>query len=375
MKILIIASTFPPEGGGLQNKMFFLLKQWCRDGHSVVVLTPVHGRENDLYKRVHVPLNGHYLYKAYLLSRKIRQVVNEYAIDIIYCLSWSPEGVAVLLSGFGKKIKWAVTVSGFDVIDGLKSPQTRFLIRQVFRQTTKIYPPGIFLNSKVQSTGDFFDKTVIIPHGVDIKMFSPDISGNSIRKKYALENNLVIMTLSRLHPIKGIDLVIDAFSNVVKQVENARLLIVGTGEDENELKEKVRKLQIGEKVVFTGWVSHQESPGYYAACDVFVMSGRNYLGREEGQPFSSLEASACGKPVVGLAVGGIPEVVIDNYNGFLVNPKSTEELIQKLEYLLFHPEERKRLGENGVSFVRNSCDISKNARRMLEDLLSADEPE
>lgn len=369
MNILVIANNFPPEEGGIPQKISDLVNQWGKEGNSVIVLTPVRGPESNEYKRIHVPLKGHYLRKAYRLSREIRRIVRLYPIDVIYCLCWSPEGIAVLLSGLAKKIKWAVTVNGFDVIDGLRSHHTRFIMRQVFRQATKIYPPGNFLNSKVQTMGDFSGKTMFIPHGIDTQKFSPNVSGISIRKRYGLENYLVIMTLCRLHPIKAVDQVIDAFNLIVRRFKNTRLLIVGDGPQKNELRKKVAELHLDNKVIFTGYVPHQETPLYYAACDIFVQAGRLYKGfQEEGHPFNPLEASACRKPVVASAVGGIPEEVINNETGLLITLESLEELTQKLEYLLLHPEERKKLGANGVQFVREQRDIEQIARIVIKDL-------
>lgn len=368
MKILIITPNFPPQGAGMSERAYSLVKQWAPYTGKILVITPIEGPSTDSYQRMIVSLKGHYLWQAYKLSWVIRNVVRKNNIDKIFCMSWSPAGIAVLLSGAYRKRCWAVAVNGFDVIDGTKAARNRFILRNIFKRVNKIYSPSEFLKKKVLSLGDFAEKTKVISNGVDIDKFSHGFPAIPVRERYNLGDNIVIMVACRLRPIKGVDVLIDSFNKLTKKFSNLRLLIVGDGEDEDKLKNKVLSLDLKEKVVFTGWVPYGQVPSYYAACDIFVQSNRVYQGFAEGQGISLMEAALAAKPAVSTLTGGIPEVVANNETGFLVAPESVDELAEKIEYLIANPEIAKKMGEKARQIAKEKFDIRKNAKDILEDL-------
>src|SRR4030042_5254578 len=116
MNILIITMDFPPLGGGMSQKAHALATQWAASGVKTFVITPIEGINNSLYERIVIPLNGHYLWQSFRLSGVIKKVVCEKNIDSIFCLSWSPAGLASILSGSHKKSNVGVAVNGFDLL-------------------------------------------------------------------------------------------------------------------------------------------------------------------------------------------------------------------------------------------------------------------
>ena len=86
------------------------------------------------------------------------------------------------------------------------------------------------------------------------------------------------MTLCRLYPIKGVDILIESFEELNKEFSDICLLIVGDGPSREELIEQVNAANLKEKVIFTGWVPHEETPGYHAACDCRLASQGLDLG-------------------------------------------------------------------------------------------------
>lgn len=366
MSVLIVTNDFPPLGGGMSERACSLAIEWAKAGERIIVVTPVNGASTDYYKRIVVPLNGHYLYKAFQLSRVIKNTVREqHDITKIFCLSWSPPGMSVLFSHVYKSLKWGVTVNGFDITDGLRALHTRFLLRILFNRVDLIIAPSEFLKKEILAVGDISKKSFVVSNGIDLKKYHPSLSGEVIREKYDINDKFVIMTLCRLVPIKGVDILIDSFCRILEKFPNAVLMIAGSGPQENELQKKVDSMNTGNRIFFTGEIPHHKTPFYYAACDVFVQANRVYGDLEEGQGITLMEAAACGKPVVSTATGGIPEVVKDNETGFLVAPESPEELSEKLEYLITHPDERTRLGKNASTDATKRFDDKKNTQRIM----------
>lgn len=152
-----------------------------------------------------------------------------------------------------------------------------------------------------------------------------------------------------LTPLKGVHVLLDAFAKVIKHLPEARLWIAGRAENKEyaaALRQQVVALCLNESVEFTGEVSQQELARYMARCRVLVLpSLSEALGRVV------FEAMAAGKPVVGSAVGGIPEIVQEGETGFLVPPGDPEPLADRLSWLLSHPEEAAEMGKRARAFA------------------------
>ena len=154
---------------------------------------------------------------------------------------------------------------------------------------------------------------------IDKKRFYPGIDGSRIREKYGINNNdPVLLYVGRISPHKGIDLLIKSFNLVLEKKPNAKLLVVGKqtfGSYTEELKELANEIN-PESIIFTGFVSDDELPYYYAACDVYTTASL-----WEGFDIPIAEANACGKPAVAFDLCSHPEVI---EKGELVKPKDIE---------------------------------------------------
>ncbi len=368
MSILFITPDFPPRGGGMSERARQLVDIW-QDKEKVIVLTDVKGKISDKYERIYIPLKGHYVRKSIKLSKKIKEIVKERSITKIFCLSWSPPAIAVLLSGAYKKRKWAVTVNGFDIIDGVKNFRTRFLLKKIFKRCNNIFSPSLYLRDKILTLGDFSDKISAISNGVQLDRFkNPDRAG--VREKYNLKDNTVIMSLCRLHPIKGIDTLIKSFTDLKNDSDKIKLLIAGDGPQRKELEKLASDEGVREEVIFTGWIRQDEVADYYAACDIFAQPNRKYKGFEEGQGITLMEASAAGRPVISTRTGGIGEVVDDNETGFLVKPESEEELTGRIKRLIENPGLREKMGKKGKEKALKEFDGIKNGKLIYRELSS-----
>jgi glycosyltransferase involved in cell wall biosynthesis len=155
----------------------------------------------------------------------------------------------------------------------------------------------------------------------------------------------IIMTAGRLHRQKGYDHLMQALSMVQESFPGIKLLILGDGEEEKNLKKLAHLLELTEKIVFLGLRS---DVGHLLQCsELFVLPSR-----WEGFPNAVLEAMAAGKPVVATAVGGIPELVVDGVTGILVPPEDARALAEAIMGMLSHDERAKAMGEAGRQRVQ-----------------------
>lgn len=137
------------------------------------------------------------------------------------------------------------------------------------------------------------------------------------------ESHTAILNVANLYPVKGHRPLLDAFRYVCEKLPRARLLIVGRGVLEKDLKEYAESIGLTRSVFFLGFREDVET--IMKASDVFVLSSLS-----EGLPLALIEAMSCGLPVVATKVGGIPEVVEDGVDGFLVSPGDVPDLAAKI---------------------------------------------
>ena len=181
----------------------------------------------------------------------------------------------------------------------------------------------------------------VIPNGVDVDRFKIEDLGFKIEdfkhELGILENEKVVVTTSRLVKKNGINDLIRAISELrIKNQElRIKLLILGIGEEEKKLKKLVKDLKIEDKVMFLGQVPHNELPKYLWASDVFCRPSLS-----EGLGNSFLEAMAAGVPIVGTAVGGIPDFLFDpsassgQATGWFCKVKNPSNIAEKINYIL-----------------------------------------
>lgn len=174
------------------------------------------------------------------------------------------------------------------------------------------------------------DKVILIPNGWD---GNPRPSGTDRERS-------TIVSVGNLRPEKGHETLLDAFSEVVSSVPDARLLLVGDGPLKGTLERQATELRISDRVEFVG--ATDDVWGYYARASVFALpSHHEMLG------IAALEAMGAGLPVVASRVGGIPEIVAEGKTGFLVPPREPAALAARIVELLNSPERCVAMGEAG----------------------------
>jgi glycosyltransferase involved in cell wall biosynthesis len=176
-------------------------------------------------------------------------------------------------------------------------------------------------------------------NGVDLEHFRP-IAGKreEMRKKMGISQNaIVVLTVRRIVYKNGIDTLIEAANIAVRKNPNITFLIVGIGPNKDSAQERINQLGIEKNVIFAGFASNNDLPFYYNTADFFVVPSKS----GEGLPLVAEEAMACGLPVVATNVGGIGEILTEDY-GKLVPPNMPEQLAEAiLDYSMMDLSSRK----------------------------------
>lgn len=186
---------------------------------------------------------------------------------------------------------------------------------------------------------------IAINHGIDTKKFKfGRDKGKVIRDKLGITANEILMLfVGMLYKHKNVLTLIDAMPSILKNNKNAKLLIIGRGDQYTEITNRIDELGIKTSVIIKKYV--EDINAYYSAADLFVLPSTN-----EGFGFVLLEAMACGLPIVASNCSSCPEVVGDA--GLLFNPKSSEDLADKIVELMDNKELYEKLKEKGLERVK-----------------------
>jgi glycosyltransferase involved in cell wall biosynthesis len=209
----------------------------------------------------------------------------------------------------------------------------------------------------------FLGQAIELPVGLDERLFAP---GPALARSSLgwTAQHLIIGYVGRLSHIKGVDLLAESFQVVSRNRREARLLIVGSGEEEKNLRATLKPAISRGLVHFAGDVSHEDLPNWYRAMDVLAMPSRY-----ENYSNAVLEGFACGIPFVGSDVGG-NRAMCETGAGWLFEPSSAGSLATVLEDALADTDELKKRGKTGLEHIRGRHSWLASAKR-LEEIISS----
>ncbi len=201
------------------------------------------------------------------------------------------------------------------------------------------------------------NKYVMIRSAFDTEIYKPDGDDNkiTIRRRFGIkENDLVVGKIARLSELKGHKYILNAFIQISKKIPNAKLLIVGNGELEYQLKRFVEQNNLKEKVIFSGLITPEEIPSIIEIMDILV-----HTSLLEGLARVLPQAIMMEKPIVSFDLDGAHEVIKNGANGFLIKPEDEAELAEKIIYLCNNPDLIISFGKFGKEFIGDQFSSSK----------------
>lgn len=290
---------------------------------------------------------------GWLTSWRFRRFLARERIDHIVVKTFKEARVLGLAAlGLGVPV-WARRGTTGDVQDRLKT-------RMLFALTgMRVICPAQALR------GEFIkvpwlpaERVVVVPHGIDLRDYqdilpAPELPNAPLR----------VVTVGRLHPSKGIDVLLNAWSKVVTQFPEAELMLVG-GEGEARYRQLAHSLGILERVRFVGY--QRDVRPFLGASDLLVLASR-----AEGFPYTLLQAMAMGKPVIATRISGTVECVEDGTSGVLVPVEDVEAIATAIVRLLKDKALRDSMGQAGKRLVATRFSWDESMKTFLRALKAA----
>jgi glycosyltransferase involved in cell wall biosynthesis len=220
------------------------------------------------------------------------------------------------------------------------------------------------LKELLTGSHDLADRVfAVTPNAVDPQRFE-FIDGSDVRHCLGLERNTVIGVVGSFVAWHGLDYLVRSVACLLDERSDCRVILVGDGPVRGHVEQLVERLDLADKVRFTGFVAPEEVPKYIACMDVCVMPDSN----NHGSPIKIFEYMAMGKAVVAPAYAPIEEIIEHDRNGILFQPRNEAELRRALGRLLDDPNLRRRLGSNARRDVFEGHTWQKNVETVLSAL-------
>jgi len=383
LKILIYTHEFIPYRAGVATYNYELAKGLSELGQEVIVFAPKYSNgdvaldEKMPFRviRVNLPiestmqLNRNILklpISAYRLIKIIRRY-NPEKILITSTVAHESAALARLLYPF----KFILTVHGTEIFMHFTGGRLTRIIKKplmkwFFCKAENIicvssYTEGL-LNKQVELINE---KIAVIRNGIDFNALQENFNKHKTQEIHK-KLRQILLTVARLTPRKGHDIVIKALPEVIKIIPEIKYIIVGTGNYRQSLEKIIQEKKLSNKVIFADNVPREDLPGYYDLCDIFIMVSRRARNTVEGLGISFLEAMSFSKPLIGGNHGGVKEVIQNGENGYLVDPININDVSEAICLLLKNTELAKNMGKAGRKRLESEFSHHIMAQKTLD---------
>lgn len=395
-KILVLTSTFPRWPGDTTPPFVYELSRRLAKSFEITVLAPHYPgspvreeRDGIAIRRFRYSWGGfeklagekailpalrsnrlNYLLLPFFLLAEFfatLYLVRRRRIDCIHAHWLLPQGLIAAVVKVLTGVPFVVTAHGADVF-GLQGRVATALKRLVLRRADGVTAVSRVMAERIRGLVAV-SCLEVVPMGVDATAFRPELADHTIRTALGISGAFLLF-VGRLSEKKGVGYLLAAMPEVLRSFPETRLVIVGTGELESDLRTQARELGIDAKVIFAGPIPNHALPGYYAAADIFVAPSITGAGGDaEGFGLTFVEAGLSGCLIVGTRSGGINDIIEPGSTGFMVAEKDSAALSDVLTTILAAPERYAAIREEARSRFRRNFDwevIADRYRGVLE---------
>ena len=350
MKILMLTWEYPPRVvGGIARVVYDLSRTLLKDGHDVTVVTYRDGDvpyfEDD--KGVKVYRVDNYMIHPnnfidwimqmnFNMVAKANELIAEQGnFDVIHAHDWLVAYAAkTLKNSYNIPIVSTIHATEAGRNSGIHDEQQRYINDTEWMLTyesAEVIVNSNYMKGELQRLfGLPYEKINVVPNGVNLSLFNGIERDYNFRRRYALDNEKIILFMGRLVYEKGVQHLISAMPKILNGYHDAKLVIAGKGGMMDELKAQVNAMGISQKVCFAGYLNGKDVQKMYKAADIAVFPSTY-------EPFGivALEAMLSENPVVVSDIGGLNEIVQHRENGmktYCGNPNSIADSILELLY-------------------------------------------
>ena len=377
---MFVTQDYPPDRGGMARRHVELVRHFANASESMAVstITLDNAQEFDRGESYRIYRQPFHFRAANRFTNQIKwsRWLLRHArenVDVIHCGNIRPAGYPVLWAKMRLRIPYLVYVNGGDLLRELqktsRSKLKKTMARRILGGASGIVATSEWVADLSRQVMENVGVTVQPPVkalalGTDPDMFSPMRATGTFRAKWGIGDDPLLITVARLIPHKGQDVVIQSLAKLRVEFPNLRYAMVGEGVDEPRLKVLARELGVADRVIFAGAISDDELPEAYATSTIYA--GPSRIDNEinaEGFGISFLEASASGLPVVAGDSGGVRSAVRDGETGVVLPPLDVEAWTSTLADLLRSESRRTSLGAAG----RRAVEAFYNWERVARD--------
>jgi phosphatidylinositol alpha 1,6-mannosyltransferase len=363
MRIMIVTDQYPPMIGGVPTVTQGLAVDFANRGDQVWVVAPSYGQRDvhRLEHKVHVYRFSSFEWPTYEELRipflpilPFRRLLKKVDPDIIHIHSPVVLGnIAQIVAGSLRKP--VVVTNHYLPINMSRSLSLDPLFGKTFITVSYSYLVHFCNRSEYVTAPTMTALNLLYEHGlrapaqaisngVDLKKFSPGDRDKRLRQHFKLpQDRPLILSVNRLSLEKRIDVLIDA---AAKMTRDAHIAIASTGPAEAGLRAKVEELNLKDKVSFLGFIHNTDLAPLYRLADAFAIPSEAEL-----QSLTTMEAMACGLPVVAANAYALPELVHHEINGFLFQRGNSDEMAQYLDTLVSDAALRKQMGAKSLEII------------------------
>lgn len=377
MKILMLSWEYPPRVvGGISRVVHDLSHRLYQDGHEVTVITYRDGDvpyfENDKGVQVHrvdnfmissnnfidwiMQLNFNMIAKAGELISKGEK------FDVIHAHDWLTAYAAkTLKSSFGVPLISTIHATEAGRNSGIQGETQKYINDTEWMLTyesSEVIVNSNYMKNELQRLfGLPYEKINVVPNGVNINLFNDIERDYDFRRKYAMDNEKIILFMGRLVYEKGIQNLIAAMPKILDNYHDAKLVICGKGGMIDELRAEANALGLGNKVYFAGYMNSKNVQKMYKCADISVFPSTY-------EPFGivALEAMLSGTPVVVSDIGGLNEIVDHGINGMKSYAGNPNSLADSILALLFDQKLCNTVVKNAQAKVKKDYNWQKIAQ-------------
>ena len=374
MKTLLVTNDFPPKVGGVNHYTAELTRRF--PSGEVIVFAPIWpgAEEFDVaFPHPVVRWGTRSMYPTAAVKERVIELIKSERPDIVLF------GAAAPLAYMGAAVErrtgvpYASFTHGVELWAG-QVPVTRGLLTRLARKAVLLTCVSEWAASELRQMVGPGPRIELLPPGIDRERYHPGVSDAAVRDRHGLDDHPVICCVSRLTLRKGQDKIIRALPWILREIPEARFLVVGTGPDLERLQSLAIRKKVADRVIFAGEVPGQVLPEYFRAGDVFAMPCRTRKLGLEVEAFGAvfLQASAVGRPNVAGDSGGAPEAVIHGETGLVVDGSEVDEVAEAILELLGDPEKAAKMGAAGADRVHRDLTwdaVSARLRGLLIDAL------
>ena len=389
VEVCFVSPEYLPLSGGTGSYVYYLSKELIKNGYSTSIVTG-YGETKDIILNDHqrafflktfkAPIIRSFLF-AETAFQKLKKINHNISVDITHINLPLVPSFAVP-KNFGKTLITTVHSTWKGEAEAIKNEPysrlnsnerfmvsfnrvLRFFEEQTLKRSNKLIAVSDFTRRELLKYYNVKeDKIRVIHNGVDIHKFAPPEDKEKVKQELGLSNkDFNILSVGRLYARKGLFTLIKSVSIVAKKYRHVKLIISGKGQ-KNEMKKLVdyaEKLGIRSNILFTGYFPDAKLPKLYQAADIFAFSTFY-----ENLPFAVLEALSSRLPVVTTNVGGIPEMIEDGENGFLVPPANSAALADRILYLIGNPDEASEMANKARETVEKRFDWRLIVKKVMK---------